>query len=151
MKHRVFFIVQHLLGIGHVMRSKRITKALLDAGFEVDIILGGTETPAQFPDGAECFQLSPYKAGPGGFSNLVDENNVTVDGAYKQKRLEELLDLLKSRSPDIIFTEAFPFARHQLDFEFIPLLEAAKRQIPKPYIACSVRDLLHKKIAPWSR
>ncbi len=148
MKKRVFFIVQHLLGIGHVMRSKRITKALLDAGFEVDIILGGTQTPATFPEGAKCFQLSPYKAGPGGFSNLVDENNIPVDDSYKQDRLEQLLALLKSRAPDIIFTEAFPFARHQLDFEFIPLLEAARQLTPKPYIACSVRDLLHKKVAP---
>jgi len=147
-KKRVFFIVQHLLGIGHVMRSKRITKALLDAGFEVDIILGGTQTPATFPEGAKCFQLSPYKAGPGGFSNLVDENNRTVDDAYKQRRLEQLLALLRSRAPDIIFTEAFPFARHQLGFEFIPLLEAARQLTPKPYIACSVRDLLHKKVAP---
>ena len=148
MKYRVFFIVQHLLGIGHVMRSKRITKALLDAGFEVDIILGGTETPATFPEGAKCFQLPPYKAGPGGFSNLVDENNIAVDENYKQQRLEQLLALLKLRAPDIIFTEAFPFARHQLDFEFIPLLKAAHQMTPKPYIACSVRDLLHKKVAP---
>lgn len=148
MKYRIFFIVQHLLGIGHVMRSKRITKGLLDAGFEVDIILGGTQTPAQFPEGAKCFQLSPYKAGPGGFSDLVDENNVSVDEKYKQDRLEQLLALLHSRKPDIIFTEAFPFARHQLGFEFIPLLEAAQQMDPKPYISCSVRDLLHKKIAP---
>lgn len=148
MKFRIFFIVQHLLGIGHVMRSKRITKALLEAGFEVDIILGGTQTPAQFPEGAKCFQLSPYKAGPGGFSDLVDENNVSVDEKYKQNRLGQLLALMQSRAPDIIFTEAFPFARHQLDFEFIPLLEAAQQMTPKPYIACSVRDLLHKKIAP---
>jgi predicted glycosyltransferase len=147
-KYRVFFIVQHLLGIGHVMRSKRITKALLDAGFEVDIILGGTQTPATFPEGAKCFQLSPYKAGPGGFSDLVDENNNSVDEIYKQDRLAQLLALLQARSPHIIFTEAFPFARHQLDFEFIPLLEAAQKMTPKPYIACSVRDLLHKKVAP---
>ena len=130
------------------MRSKRITKALLDAGFEVDIILGGTQTPATFPEGAKCFQLSPYKAGPGGFSDLVDENNIPVDENYKQDRLKQLLALLKSRSPDIIFTEAFPFARHQLGFEFLPLLDAAQQMTPKPYVACSVRDLLHKKIAP---
>ena len=148
MKNRIFFIVQHLLGIGHVMRSKRITSALLDAGFEVDIILGGTQTPATFPKGAKCFQLSPYKAGPGGFSDLVDENNISVDEHYKQNRLKQLLALLHSRAPDIIFTEAFPFARHQLGFEFIPLLEAAQQMTPKPYIACSVRDLLHKKVAP---
>lgn len=148
MKHRVFFIVQHLLGIGHVMRSKRITKALLDTGFEVDIVLGGTQTPAEFPTGAKCFQLSPYKAGPGGFSDLVDENNVSVDDKYKKDRLEQLLALLRSRAPDIIFTEAFPFARHQLDFEFIPLLEAAGKMTQRPLIACSVRDLLHKKVAP---
>jgi len=130
------------------MRSKRITKALLDAGFEVDIILGGTQTPATFPEGAKCFQLSPYKAGPGGFSDLVDENNNPVDENYKQDRLKQLLALLKSRSPDIIFTEAFPFARHQLGFEFLPLLDSAQQMTPKPYVACSVRDLLHKKVAP---
>lgn len=148
MAYRIFFIVQHLLGIGHVMRSKRITKALLDAGFEVDVILGGAQTPATFPDGSKCFQLSPYKAGPGGFSDLVDENNIPIDDEYKKNRLEQLLGLMEARKPDIIFTEAFPFARHQLGFEFVPLLEAASRLTPRPLVACSVRDLLHKKIQP---
>ncbi len=128
------------------MRSKRITKALLEAGFEVDVVLGGTETPAEFPAGATCFQLNPYKSGPGGFSALMDANNQYIDEAYKAQRLEQLLSLLQARAPDVVFTEAFPFARHQMGFEFMPFLEAVKQLTPRPLVACSVRDLLHKKV-----
>ena len=35
---RVFFYVQHLLGVGHVFRAMRIVSALVERGFDVDQI-----------------------------------------------------------------------------------------------------------------
>ena len=50
MKPRVLFYVQHLLGIGHVMRACRIAKALRDA-FEVRLVVGGELPSGIVPDG----------------------------------------------------------------------------------------------------
>ena len=36
-KRRILFYVQHLLGIGHIMRAATLTRALQAAGFEVDV------------------------------------------------------------------------------------------------------------------
>ena len=38
----VFLYVQHLLGIGHLVRSNRIATGLLAAGFDVTLAMGGT-------------------------------------------------------------------------------------------------------------
>ena len=39
---RVFFYVQHLLGIGHLVRASRIAQALQAAGFDVTLVTGGS-------------------------------------------------------------------------------------------------------------
>ena len=41
MSDNVLFYVQHLLGIGHVVRSARIARALQRAKFKVTIAYGG--------------------------------------------------------------------------------------------------------------
>ena len=38
---RVFFYVQHLLGIGHLKRAAAVARALVEAGAEVEFVLGG--------------------------------------------------------------------------------------------------------------
>ena len=38
---KVMFYVQHLLGIGHLVRASRIATALADAGHDVTVISGG--------------------------------------------------------------------------------------------------------------
>jgi predicted glycosyltransferase len=38
---RVLLYVQHLLGIGHLVRASRIASALKDAGFDVAVVMGG--------------------------------------------------------------------------------------------------------------
>jgi glycosyltransferase involved in cell wall biosynthesis len=40
--YRVFFYVQHLLGIGHLARASRIARALAEDGFDVTMVTGGT-------------------------------------------------------------------------------------------------------------
>ena len=45
---RVFFYVQHLLGIGHLARASRVADALVADGFDVTIVTGGTPV-AGFP------------------------------------------------------------------------------------------------------
>lgn len=47
-QRRVFFYVQHLLGIGHLARASRIASALAADGFDVTVVTGGTAVPG-FP------------------------------------------------------------------------------------------------------
>ncbi len=39
---RVFFYVQHLLGIGHLVRASRIAHAMAKAGLDVTVVTGGS-------------------------------------------------------------------------------------------------------------
>ena len=41
MKPRVFFWVQHLLGIGHLRRAATVARHLADGGFDVLLVSGG--------------------------------------------------------------------------------------------------------------
>ena len=45
---RVFFYVQHLLGIGHIARASRVARTLVADGFDVTLVTGGTPVPG-FP------------------------------------------------------------------------------------------------------
>ncbi|MEL7302482.1 MAG: hypothetical protein AAGJ53_02180, partial [Pseudomonadota bacterium] len=71
---RIFFYVQHLLGVGHVFRAKRIIDACLDAGHHVTIALGGRAIPTLSFGSAEIVQLPPIHAGDGVFTNLVQSD-----------------------------------------------------------------------------
>ena len=64
---RVFFYVQHLLGIGHLARASRIATALVEDGFDVTVVTGGTPV-AGFPDPAvKTVALPPVTSGDAGF------------------------------------------------------------------------------------
>ena len=56
---RVFFYVQHLLGIGHLKRAAAIARALVAAGAEVDFVLGGAPVAGIAPQGVRVVQLPP--------------------------------------------------------------------------------------------
>ena len=43
---RVFFYVQHLLGIGHLRRAATIARALTGAGLDVTVVSGGSGIPS---------------------------------------------------------------------------------------------------------
>lgn len=139
---RVFFYVQHLLGIGHLRRAALLCRALSADGFDVTLAMGGRPVGGMEIGGAELLALPPLHIGADGFHDLVDVNDVPVDAVWKDNRRDFLLDAIAERSPDILITEAFPFGRRQMRFELIPILESAKSAAPRPLIVCSVRDIL---------
>ena len=145
---RVFFYVQHLLGIGHLVRSNRIAEALRDRGFDVTVAMGGVPV-AGFPSqGIGVVQLPPVRAGGGGFSTLEDASGRSVDDAFRADRRQMLLAALADCQPDALIVETFPFGRRLMRFELLPLLEAARAMRPRPLIACSVRDILQERGKP---
>ncbi len=141
MTRRVLFYVQHLLGIGHLVRAGRIATALAH-NFEVLFVVGGELPPGLEPGNVNIFQLPPVKAGEGGFSALVHPDGSPFDTADKAERRDLLLGCFDRFLPDVVLIEAFPFGRRPMRFELVPLLERASSAAHRPLIACSVRDIL---------
>ena len=143
---KALFYVQHLLGIGHLMRAGTLSRALEANGIEVTLVSGGTPVPG-FEGGATHFvQLPPTRATDRYFKVLVDENDRQIDDAWKQRRCELLLDVYRRTAPDIVLIEMYPFGRRQMRFEIEPLLTEARQaktgERGAPLIASSVRDIL---------
>jgi len=129
---KVFFYVQHLLGIGHLRRAATIAQALREAGFEVALASGGAPV-----EGIPVLQLPPA-ASDASFKQLLDERGRPVDEAWKARRRDVLLHAFVDSSPDVLLVELFPFGRRQMRFELDPLLEQADCRL----VVCSVRDIL---------
>jgi predicted glycosyltransferase len=88
---RIFFYVQHLLGIGHIARASRIANALQDDGFDVTVVTGGLPV-AGFPAaGLKTVALPPVVASNAGFSGLADEHGVAVGEDFLNRRRDLLL------------------------------------------------------------
>ena len=130
-RRRIFFHVQHLLGIGHLRRAATLARALRAAGFEVTLASGGMPV-----EGIDVLQLPPASS-DAAFKHLLDEDGRPVDEAWKARRRAALLEAYEQSRADVLLVELFPFGRRQMRFELIPLLERAKG-----LVVCSVRDLL---------
>ncbi|MGL6210804.1 MAG: hypothetical protein ACRC14_13355 [Paracoccaceae bacterium] len=145
---RVFFYVQHLLGIGHLARASRVADAMTRAGMQVTIVTGGAQV-AGFPSpGVAHVALPEIKAGDAGFSGLMDANGRPVDDAFKMDRRDRLVAAYHTAKPDLVMIEAFPFGRRQVRFELIPLLEAIHATPHRPLVVSSVRDILQERAKP---
>ena len=140
---KILFYVQHLLGIGHLMRAGTLSRALEAQGFEVTLVSGGTHVPG-FRHGATRFvQLPPTRATDKFFKVLVDEHDPVIDDAWKADRTARLLAIEDEVRPDIVLIELYPFGRRQMRFEIEPLIAAAHaRPAPRPLVVSSVRDIL---------
>jgi len=141
---KVFFYVQHLLGIGHIARASRIANALQNDGFDVTVVTGGLPV-AGFPAaGLKTVALPPVVASNAGFSGLADERGVAVDQDFLDWRRDLLLQAFHDARPDVVIIEAFPFGRRQMRFELLPLIEAIEASSPRPKLLSSVRDILQE-------
>ncbi len=152
MAARVFFYVQHLLGVGHLKRASVLANAMATAGFDVAVALGGAEIPhIRFP-GCSRVLLPPVRAADASFKVLVDADGTPIDAAFRDRRAHRLVSEFAALSPQILLIEQFPFGRRQFRFELMPLLEAARSRRPRPLIVCSLRDILvHKQDAERTR
>jgi predicted glycosyltransferase len=142
---RIFFYVQHLLGIGHLRRAVTLARGLAAAGFEVVVVSGGRPIPGHELGGARLLQLPPVAATDMSFKELIDEAGRPVDEAWKSMRRQALLQAFRELRPDLLLFELFPFGRWGMRFELLPLLEAAGTAAPRPLIVSSVRDILVAK------
>jgi predicted glycosyltransferase len=141
---KALIYVQHLLGIGHLARVSRIAWALSEAKIDVAVVSGGTPV-AGFPEAqVKLIQLPPIRSRDTAFSELVDADDRPLSDKFRALRCERLLSAFETFRPDVLIIEAFPFARRQMRFELIPLLERARARQDPPIIASSVRDILQE-------
>jgi predicted glycosyltransferase len=125
--------------MGHLVRSAEIVRHL-EERFKVCFINGGPAIPGfEMPPEVEVVTLPPLWIENGelqvteGFNNLEE---------VKESRREQLINLCDRFQPDCLITEFFPFGRHKLFFELLPLLEHLKSAHPKTKIVCSLRDIV---------
>ena len=138
---RVFFHVQHLLGIGHLKRAATLCRTLAASGFEVTLASGGAPVPGLFA--GKLVQLPPMSAADVTFKALLDERGEPIGEEWKRKRAAKLLEAWRAAKADVLIVELFPFGRRQLRFELLPLLDAAQGKL----VVCSVRDVLQPRPA----
>ena len=147
-RKRVFFYVQHLLGIGHLVRASRIAKAMAQAGLDVTVVTGGSIIEGFPGEGVRHVQLPVILSSNSSFSGLSDASGNPVDEPFMRLRVEMLLAAFRQADPDAVIIEAFPFGRRQMRFELLPLLEAIRSHPRKPLLFSSVRDILQENRKP---
>lgn len=145
---KVFFYVQHLLGIGHLARASRIAGAIKAAGMEITLVTGGMPVRGFPGPDVNHVALPPVAVGDGAFAGLVDAEGNPADAAFLDRRRDMLLSALRDMAPDVVVTEAFPFGRRQMRFELLPLMAAIEAARPRPIVLASVRDILQEKTKP---
>jgi predicted glycosyltransferase len=145
---RVFFYVQHLLGIGHIARASRVASAMAKDGCSVTVVTGGIPVPGFPGEDVRSIALPAVVASSAGFAGLADERGNPVDQQFLTARRDLLLQAFETAAPDVVIIEAFPFGRRQMRFELIPLLEAIAASNPRPKLFTSVRDILQQQKKP---
>ncbi|MEM9214824.1 MAG: glycosyltransferase [Cyanobacteria bacterium P01_F01_bin.150] len=142
MKKRLLFYCQHILGIGHLIRSMEIVKGLT-SDFQICFINGG-EVIQDYPtpDGIEVVNILPLKT-DAEFSALQAPAGVSTVEKAMEIRRDRLLAICDDFQPDILMVELFPFGRRKFSPELLPLIERARFHGAK--IACSLRDIVVTK------
>ena len=139
---KLMFYCQHILGMGHLIRSIEIVRGLIP-DFQICFINGGQVIKEfEFPQGIEVINIPAVKTDTE-FQELkpVDDNLTMAE--VEKIRKESLLNICDRFKPDILVIELFPFGRRRFSFELIPLVEKAQAMGTK--IVSSVRDIVVTK------
>jgi predicted glycosyltransferase len=140
---KVMFYCQYLAGMGHLVRSTEIIRSLVDE-FQVCLVNGGQPIVGfEFPADVEVLHLPPILEEDGELKAVNDSQAIEPDiETVKQTRKERLLEIFDTFQPDCLIVECFPFSKHRLKFELIPLLDRAKASSQPVKVVCSLRDLI---------
>jgi predicted glycosyltransferase len=142
---RLFFWVQHLLGIGHLRRAAALARAIADDGFAVTIASGGPAVPELDLGPVDFVQLPAARATDSSFATIVDEHGRKLDDEWWTARRAALMQAFERARPDIVLIELYPFGRRAFRSELRPLLDACAAARPRIPVAVSLRDILVDK------
>jgi predicted glycosyltransferase len=139
---KLLFYCQHILGMGHLVRSMEIVKGLVP-DFQVCFINGGEIVEGfDIPSQVEVINLPAIKTDSEFQELQVVDPNYTLS-EVQEMRQAILLEVCDRFQPDVLVIELFPFGRRRFSFELVPMLETAKAMGTK--IVCSLRDIVVTK------
>jgi predicted glycosyltransferase len=139
---KILFYCQYLTGMGHLVRSIEIARSLVKE-FQVYFINGGPPIEGfTIPTELELINLPALWLEDGKFQIADGDKSVEE---VKDVRKKQLIDICDRIQPDCLITEFFPFGRHKLFFELLPLLEYIDNNLPKTKIVCSLRDVIGRE------
>jgi predicted glycosyltransferase len=145
---KIFYYMQHLMGVGHVFRSMRIAQALVQQGHEIDFVYGGEPIPNFEIPGASIHYLPPLRGGSVVFKDMEMPDGQVADDAYRAKRTAMILEIFHETKPDLVLTETYPLGRRQMRFELTPLLDAIRAETRPIKVVSSIRDILQENWKP---
>ncbi len=125
--HNVMFYCQHLLGMGHLVRSVELVRALACDWNVTFVVGGGLIEGMPLPPGVDLVSLPALQSDPN----------------FQAQRRELLLACFRRALPAVLIVELFPFGRKQFSFELMPLLDEARKNGTR--VVCSLRDILVAK------
>lgn len=148
---RIVFYAQHVLGIGHLVRSLSLAQAL--APRPVHLVTGGAEVPLPLPENVRHTPM-PGLMMDADFSRLLLVRNGAADptsseaevARVQEERRAILARLMEEVRPDVFLVELYPFGRKRFGFELDPVLAAVREGAYGSCLpVCSVRDILVEK------
>ncbi|MEK7762223.1 MAG: glycosyltransferase [Nitrospirota bacterium] len=140
MKKRVLIYCQHVLGIGHLVRSLEIVRGLKD--WDVTFLNGGDLCPGmEFPPQTEVVNLPPIKSESDFKTIQASENGQGLE-AVKRIRASRIQAEFARIKPDVFLIEMFPFGRKHFAYELVPVLEQIRLKKMQTAVVCSLRDIL---------
>ena len=133
----LYLYCQHSLGMGHLVRSIALARAMTTK-FEVHLLSGGQE-PEGFvaPKGVTVHHLPPLGMRESQLVSLVPGQSVED---VKSARIAAIDDVLSAHRPAVLVTELYPFGRKKFSFELDHLIDAVRGR--GGLVVSSVRDLL---------
>lgn len=139
---KIMFYCQYLTGMGHLVRSTEIVR-ILAKKFQVYFINGGPIVEGfKIPKNVESIFMPSLWLEKGKFQ--IPEGCQSFE-EVKEVRKNQLINAFERIRPDCLITEFFPFGRHKLFFELLPLLEYVKSSSPETKIVSSIRDVIGRK------
>ncbi len=147
---KILFYCQNLLGMGHLVRTTEIMRALVK-NFQVCLIDGGQLVEEfELPPEVEvvhlpAFQVEVSEALQVGNQVQAVDSALTLE-EVKALRKQTILNVFDNFQPDCLITEGYPFSKNKsLSFEMVPLLERIQQTKPDTKVVCSLRDIIMVK------
>lgn len=141
---RVAFLVNHLMGSGHLVRTLAIARAVQAAGGAPVVISGGRPLPHLGDPGVRLVQV-PWVASRGtDYRTLLGPDGQPATDAFRAARRAALADAVRTARPEVLVTELWPFGRRMLAADFLAALDAD----PGVPLLCSLRDVLEPPSRP---
>lgn len=138
------FYCQHILGMGHLVRSMEIVRGLVN-DFQICFINGGEVIQNfEIPPGVEVINLPAIKT-DAEFRTLQPVDRTCDLVEVQAMRTGLILQVFDRVQPDVLMIELFPFGRRKFSFELIPLLEQIQLRGRKTKVVCSLRDIVVTK------